>query len=429
MLAHAALALAASLAAAEPSAEPSDADGTYVDPTDIWKAVGIGGEESALPEPFEPTIAVLPAVGYNPAAGLLLGVLGSVGIFLGERETTTISSGSLLVLLSTNRQLVVQANAVAMTSRNAWELQSDWRLLLYNQDTFGLGTGTPPVSTGVSIGGWGSLSPVTGAQPMDFDLLRIHQVALRQVAPALYVGGGVRFDRYFDVVDHGLDLAASPPVLTSHEAYSRYFGFPSNAYTVSSASLSLLYDTRDSTINAYRGVYANADWRLSPTWLGSTRSSSLLYGEVRGYVGLSRAVPRNVLALWVLAQGVVNGEVPYLALPSTAWDARNATGRGFVQGRFRGTAEVYGEAELRFRITSNGLVGGTLFANARTFSRPAVTIPGYQNRGEKLFDSVVPGGGFGLRFMLSRGTRNNVRTDFGLGQNSVTFYLGLGEVF
>jgi hypothetical protein len=42
---------------------------------------------------------------------------------------------------------------------------------------------------------------------------------------------------------------------------------------------------------------------------------------------------------------------------------------------------------------------------------------------------VVPAGGFGLRFMLSRGTRNNVRLDFGFGQGSTTFYLGLGEVF
>jgi hypothetical protein len=428
MVPPAAVALLAALAASE-APEPSATEDGYVDPTDIWKAVGIGGQESPLPEPFAPSVAVLPAVGYNPAAGLLLGVLGNVGIFLGERETTTISSGSLLALLSTNRQLVVQANAVAMTARNEWELQSDWRLLLYNQDTYGLGTGTPPISTGISIGGWGALSPVEGGQPMDFNLLRLHQVALRQVAPALYVGGGVRFDRYFDIVDARFDPTASPPVLTSHEAYSRYFGFPSNAYTVSSASLSLLYDTRDSTINAYRGVYANADWRISPTWLGSTRWSSLLYGEVRGYVGLSRAVPRNVLAFWVLAQGVVSGEMPYLALPSTAWDARNATGRGFVQGRFRGPAEVYGEVELRFRITSNGLVGGTLFADARTFSRPAITLPGYQDKGERLFDTVVPAGGFGLRFMLSRGTRNNVRLDFGFGQGSTTFYLGLGEVF
>jgi len=50
---------------------PAPAEGgPYVDPTDIWKAVGLGGEESPVPKPFQPVPAVLPAVGYNPAAGL-----------------------------------------------------------------------------------------------------------------------------------------------------------------------------------------------------------------------------------------------------------------------------------------------------------------------------------------------------------------------
>ena len=408
---------------------PAPAEGgPYVDPTDIWKAVGLGGEESPVPKPFQPVPAVLPAVGYNPAAGLLLGAYASLGIYLGDLDTTTISSGSALAMVSTNQQLILQFNGVAMTARNEWELQSDWRLLLYNQDTFGLGTGTAPISTGITIGGIGTAA-VSGGQPIDFNLVRIHQIALRRVNGALYAGGGIRFDRYFDIADKRLDLSASPPVVTSHYAYSQNFGFTPNHYTVSSVSLSVLYDSRDSTINPYRGMYATLDYRISPTFLGSSKGSSLLYGEYRRYVGLSRAVPRNVLALWFLAQGVLTGDVPYLALPSEGWDAKNATGRGFPQGRFRGPSEIYGEAELRFRITDNGLVGGTVFANARTFSSPSISIPGYQKQGEGLFHTVVPAGGFGLRFMLSRGTRNNVRLDFGFGQNSAAFYLGLGEVF
>jgi hypothetical protein len=426
MLPLAGFAVLASILATGPA--PAEG-GPYVDPTDIWKAVGLGGEESPVPKPFEPVPAVLPAVGYNPAAGLLLGAYASLGMYLGDRDTTTISSGSALALVSTNQQLVLQLNGVVMTAGNAWELQSDWRLLLYNQDTYGLGTATAPISTGITIGGLGSTAAVAGGQPLDFNLVRIHQIALRRVSGPFYAGGGIRFDRYFNIVDHRLDLGASPPVVTSHYAYTQYYGFAPNAYTVSSVSLSLLYDSRDSTINPYRGAYATLDYRISPTFLGSSKSSSLVYGEYRRYVGLSRAVPRNVLAIWLLAQGVLTGDVPYLALPSEGWDAKNATGRGFPQGRFRGRSEIYGEVELRFRITDNGLVGGTLFANARTFSRPSVSIPGYQNQGEGLFHTVVPAGGLGLRFMLSRGTRNNVRLDFGFGENSTAFYLGLGEVF
>ena len=411
-------------------ASPVGAQGeAYVDRTDIWKATGIGGAESPPPGPFEPVVSVLPAVGYNPSAKWMLGALGSVGMYLGDPATTTISSGSALLLVSTNRQIIATVNAVVMTARNDWELQSDWRLLYYNQDTFGLGTSTAPINSGITIGGLGSTAPVPGGQPIDFNLIRLHQVAMRRVWSALYVGGGVRYDRYFGIDDRRLDLVASPPVVTSHYAYSTFFGFTPEAYTVSSVSLTALYDDRDSTINPYRGTYASLDYRMSPAWLGSSKSSTHLYGEARHYFSLSRAVPRNVLAVWVLGQTVFTGDVPYLALPAEGWDAKNATGRGFVQGRFRGPTELYAEAELRFRITPNGLVGGTVFANVRSFSSPAVAVPGFQSSGESLLHTLVPAGGFGLRFMLSRATRNNVRVDFGFGQGSVAFYLGLGEVF
>ena len=69
-------------------------------------------------------------------------------------------------------------------------------------------------------------------------------------------------------------------------------------------------------------------------------------------------MPRNVLAFWVVFQTNVTGTLPYLGLPAIGWDARNRTGRGYVQGRFRGTAEIYAEVEWRFRITDNGLLGG-----------------------------------------------------------------------
>ena len=91
------------------------------------------------------------------------------------------------------------------------------------------------------------------------------------------------------------------------------------------------------------------------------------------------------------AQGVTSGHLPYLALPAIGWDFAGRTGRGYVQGRFRGTAEVYAEAEWRFRITDNGLLGGVVFANMYTFTRPAVSYPGYTEPGESLFEeSLAP---------------------------------------
>jgi hypothetical protein len=100
-----------------------------------------------------------------------------------------------------------------------------------------------------------------------------------------------------------------------------------------------------------------------------------------------------------------------------------------VAGRFRGTEEVYAESEFRFRLTEDGFLGGVVFANVSTFARPAVTITGYSNPGEHLFQNLRPAGGIGLRFMMNRASRTNVTVDFAFSQTGFGLYLGAGEAF
>src|SRR5215467_13156708 len=401
----------------------------YQDRTDLFEIVGLKQKTEAPPEPFKVFPVVLPALGYDPTTGLLVGVVGSLGVYLGDPESTTISSVLATALYTSNSQFLFQVASTFMTADNVWQLQGDWRFLLFNQDTFGLGTGHTPVSSGFTLNGYGTTAAVSGAQPMDMNLIRFHETALRRVSGALYAGPGFSFDRFYGIVDRSLDLQASPPVVTSHYAYSMLEGFSTGAYTVSGVSMNVAFDNRDSTINAYRGYYASLSYQWNPTFLGSNRNSSLISGEARAYLGLSSAVPRNVIAFWVIAQGVLTGTVPYLALPAIGWDARNRSGRGYVQGRLRGTAEFYVEAEWRFRITNNGVLGGVLFANTESFSRPAVNIPQYSDPGEALFEHFKYAGGFGLRMMLNRQSRTNWTLDFAWADKSLGIYLGAGEVF
>ena len=401
----------------------------YRDETDLFIAVGLSEKKRAPPKAGEPLVAVLPAFAYNPTVGFLFGAVGLLGIYLGDPETTTISSLQAMVLYTTKNQFIVQLNSTFLTEGNTWQFQGDWRFMIFNQDTFGLGTGHTPVSQGFTLNGIGTTAAVEGGQPMDMNLLRFRQNALRKVWGDLYLGPGLSFDRYYGIEDKRLDLSASPPVVTSHYAYSVLEGFGTKAYTTSGLSLNLLYDTRDSTINAYRGVYASLAYQWNPTWFGSSRDSSLLSAEFRTYLGLNPEIPRNVLAFWVVAQGQVTGALPYLALPSIGWDARNRTGRGWVQGRFRGTAEVYAEAEWRFRITQNGLLGGVVFANVSTFTRPAVSVGGYVEPGEALFEHPQLAGGLGLRIMQNRQSRTNITLDLTVAAHTVGFYFGAGEAF
>jgi Omp85 superfamily domain len=401
----------------------------YQDETDLFIAVGLSEPSPGPPVPFKPLLSVLPIIATNPTVGVMVGAAAILGIYLGDPETTTISNISANIMYTTKNQLLSGINSVLMLADNEWQLQGDWRFLVFNQDTFGLGTGHTPVSQGFTLSGFGTTAAISGAQPMDLNLLRIRETAFKKVWGPLYVGPGFSFDRYYAIHDLSLDLNATPAVVTSHYAYSKLNGFPTGAYTEAGISLNVLWDSRDSTINPYRGSYASLAYQWTPEFLGSTQSASLLSGEYRTYIGLSSAVPRNVLAFWVLAQTTVSGRLPYLALPAIGWDARNRTGRGYVQGRFRGSAEVYAEVEWRFRITTNGLLGGVVFANFETFSRPPVNYAGYTDPGESLFSYLRPSGGVGLRIMMNRQSRTNITVDLTVASKTVGFYLGAGEAF
>ena len=410
----------------------------YHDATDLFVAVGLSQPSEAPPQAFRPFLSILPVIGSNPTQGVLAGVAVILGIYLGDPKTTTISNVSANILYTTKNQFLSGINSVLMLEHNEWQLQGDWRFLIFNQDTFGLGTGPTPVSTGFTPGastgftlnGFGTTSAIEGAQPMDLNLLRIRENFLKKAwLDSFYIGPGFSFDRYYAIHDKLLDLSASPPVVTSHYAYSKVLGFPTGAYNTSGLSLNLLWDSRDSTINPYRGYYAAISYQLNPTFLGSTEDSSLLYGEFRTYIGLSKEVPRNVLAIWVYAQTTITGQLPYLALPAIGWDSRNRTGRGYVQGRFRGTAEIYSEVEWRFRITDDGFLGGVVFANVETFSRAPVSYLGFVDGGQNLFQYLRPAGGIGLRFMMNRQSRTNITLDLTVADKTFGLYIGAGEAF
>jgi hypothetical protein len=391
----------------------------YEDSFSLLDWIGLGREAHGAPPPFVLLPALLPAIGYNPAMGALFGVTGTLGMYLGPATDTTISSLQAVALYSTMAQLTVQLSTTVMSSGNVWELQGDWRFLLFNQKTYGLGTGPAAMAAPASVD--------------DFDLVRIHETAYRNVWNALYAGLGYRLDRYYGVQDKGMDLTGPAPVVGPNYAYSLAYGFDPNQYTVSGVTLSALYDSRDSTIDPYRGFYGLANFTVSPAWLGSSQASTSLEAQFRAYVPMNVAVPRDVLAFWVFYKGVTSGTVPYLALPSIGWDQKNRTGRGYIQGRFRGTQELYAEAEWRFRITDDGLLGGVLFANAESFASPAFQASGpnwsYSSPRTGLLQYVRPAAGFGLRFMLNRDSRTNVTLDFAFGESSFGIWFNAGEYY
>ena len=176
---------------------------------------------------------------------------------------------------------------------------------------------------------------------------------------------------------------STPELETPHHYYSDTNNFSYENYMVSGISLNVVYDSRDNMINPYKGIYANINYQINPTFLGSDENSTALWLEFRTYVGLSKKTERNVLAFWAFGHFGLSGTLPYLTLPALGDDQRARSGRGYTNGRYRGDKMLYAEAEWRFPISQcSKILGGVLFVNAVTASNP--------NTGDGLFKYVRP---------------------------------------
>ena len=127
----------------------------YEDQADLFTLLKMTKSGKVAPKAYELLPAILPVIGYNPALGFVIGVTAFLGMYLGDPETTTISNAQPAFIFTSNKQLIFQMPSTVMTSENEWELQGDYRFLIFNQDTYGLGTGITPISTGFPSKGMG----------------------------------------------------------------------------------------------------------------------------------------------------------------------------------------------------------------------------------------------------------------------------------
>lgn len=156
--------------------------------------------------------------------------------------------------------------------------------------------------------------------------------------------------------------------------------------------------------------------------MGSNQQqSSTLTVDSRYFIPLSKEYKQHVLGFWMYGQFLTHGNLPYLNLPAIGWDQNSRSGKGYIQGLFRGANLLFFETEYRFPITNNQLISGTVFVNATSASDVAGNV--------NLFHTIQPAVGVGLRVLLDKKTWTNFVMNFGLGRDSKTFYFNDVEGF
>ncbi|OOQ57188.1 BamA/TamA family outer membrane protein [Mucilaginibacter pedocola] len=340
----------------------------------------------------KPVISILPAIGYTLQTKLAVTLSGNVAFRTSpDARISTISSNSAY---TQNKQLIIPIQSNIWLANNTYNLVGDIKFYKYPQSTFGLG----------------SNSSALDENPMDYRLFRFSETLLRRITGSFYLGAGFITDHHSEISEKG-----NPDGNLSDYAL---YGADENT-TSAGFTLNMLVDMRDNSINPSRGFYAAMVYRDNKKILGSTSAWSSLVVDVRKYLRFPEG-SNNVLAFWSYDWLVLNGKPPYLDLPANTWDQYNGTGRGYIQGRFRGAQMVYAETEYRFKLTRNGLLGGVAFVNGESFSG----APGTP------LQRVQPGYGAGLRLKLNKVSKTNICIDYGMGnQHSRGVFVTVGEIF
>jgi hypothetical protein len=395
---------------------------TGCEPTDVLELIW---HKPVLNENEEKwfNLLVIPFMGYTPATRLQMGVGACWSLRTSLGNNTRLSAGNLQAYYTLEEQLVTQFTSNIYTYQNQWFLQGDWRVYIFKQPTYGLGTTKTnfipqpedPENSRID-------QQLNGVYPMKYDWFKFHEIISRRITSDFYIGLGYHLDYHFLIKDEALHTDSGFLFITPHESYSRKNGFRSDRYISSGISANFVYDTRDNIINPYSGDYVNVNYRTNFSWLGSDQNGSKLWTEFRTYVGLSKRLPRHLLAFWTYGCFQISGKTPYLDLMSNGFDQLNSSGRGYQQGRFRGQDFVYGEAEYRFPISQcTQVLGGVVFMNITTASNRDQHIP--------LFGTLKPAGGIGLRVMMNKNNRTNISVDYAVGDGSKGFYFQVQEIF
>ena len=354
----------------------------------------IAKEVAVMKKSLGPFYTPVAYPGYSLVSGFLFGIVNSLSFYTHRGDGAKISTISMLNMYTQNKQFINTLQSNIWLNNEKYNLLGDFRYYQYPNFTYGLGSKT-------------NLEDLNN---VNYNLIRIYEVIMREVGKNTFVGLGYNLDIHKNISE------TNNPEIT--ETDLQKYGYSESSKSAG-ITANFQYDSRLNSNNPSDGAYANVQVRANTKALGSDSDWQSATADLRYYLPLSKK-SGNVLAFWTYNVLTLGGNPPYFDLPSTGWDVNNATGRGYVEGRFRGRNSLYIETEYRFNISKKRFLGGVVFTNLASFSEPI----------SNNFEKINLGYGAGLRVKLNKYSKTNLTIDYGIGQGgSKGFSFGLNENF
>jgi hypothetical protein len=175
--------------------------------------------------------------------------------------------------------------------------------------------------------------------------------------------------------------------------------------------LRLQNDTRDTTFYPRKGSFLDTTLDFYDAAFGGRRSyDSILFSfsKFHGYGSKSvLAVRGSLCSTW--------GSVPFYDLCELGFSQDL---RGYPIGQYRDRR--FAASQVEFRRELFWRVGAVAFIGAGEVGKTF---------GEFRPSNILPGGGLGLRFLLTRRSHVNLRADYAIGRDSHALYVGVTEAF
>jgi hypothetical protein len=177
------------------------------------------------------------------------------------------------------------------------------------------------------------------------------------------------------------------------------------------------WDSRDNTYYPRKGVFLDSGIDLFSEGLGSKFTYQFYKLAFNKYTSLSKS---QVLAFRGMACAAAGDHVPIydLCLFGSSNDVR-----GYTAGRYQDRRMFATQAEYRLTLPLKGFMsrfGVVAFAGVGGVAAKVTDFG---------FSDLLPGGGGGLRFRLTKQNPINFRIDYGVGTQGHTLSMGVAEAF
>jgi hypothetical protein len=394
----------------------------------------------------------VPAIAYNPDAGLELGVVGNIYTYDGKTQPYT-NSLHLLILGSTK---LVQHHALSLDSINVFDL---------------------PLRTYFEIGYYESISQAyCGVGPQ----VTCDDAQAGSAADALHLTGDARdtFLRHYYVFPYiepyanamlrlrltdsatvprvealvgykGDDYIAGTIFDDNHDGKLDLFPFPGSLYArdfpggesgfLSEFQLGLLVDARDNEPSPRHGYFVEGSIRGAAPFVGSTWTFAGANLTLRGYTPVLPGYRNLVLAGRLILDGIVGdppiAEMAYIG-GSTTYSGYGGgdLGRGIRGQRFLGRVKVLEQQELRWHFYEFNLLSQRFGLILNAFLDAGYVAPSFDTLAapfQQHSEPILPIG-FGGAFLISWNESFIIRLDVASSSvegYGVYPYITLGQSF